>query len=264
MKRTAQLCERFGDYLAQDSGIQSLSRVDRSTIRSQLAAISFDLDANAFLRLVLAELSFCNQFGQKRSHETCDRGCHFTEYLCQAVRNCASNRLPMSVRSVSQALAWFLGDEKVDLQHLKIVLPYALAHRIQWKEEIVAQSEKESRSDPLEIYMARKAVNEMHRRYMEQGPQVKDACPSPTVLPKGGNWSRSRAIIPFTGRFGRIWKRGLRDMKNPFGDFQAVPYQKKEIPLKRIVQAKQEAMHAYIGWLSANRGSAGQGFCLVS
>ena len=186
MKRTAQLCERFGDYLAQDSGIQSLSRVDRSAIRSQLAAISFDLDANAFLRLVLAELSFCNHFGQKRSHETCDRGCHFTEYLCQAVRNCASNRLPMSVRSVSQALAWFLGDEKVDLQHLKTVLPYALAHRIQWKEEVVAQCEKESRSDPLEIYMARKAVNKMHRRYMEQGPQVKNALSIAYRIAEGG------------------------------------------------------------------------------
>ena len=31
-------------------------------------------------------------------------------------------------------------------------------------------------------------------------------------------------------------------MKNPFGDFQAVPYKKREIPLDRIVQAKQEAI----------------------
>ena len=31
-------------------------------------------------------------------------------------------------------------------------------------------------------------------------------------------------------------------MKNPFGDFQAVACQKKEIPLKRIVKARQEAL----------------------
>ena len=31
-------------------------------------------------------------------------------------------------------------------------------------------------------------------------------------------------------------------MKNPFGDFQAVVYEKKEIPLKRIVKAGQEAL----------------------
>ena len=175
MERTAALCERFGSYLTQASGIQSLSQADRSTIRSQLETISFDLDANAFLRLVLAELSFCYHFTQKRSHETCVKGCHFTEYLCHAVRNCASNRLPMSVRNVSQALAWFVGDERVDLRHVKAVLPYTLAHRIQWKEEVAAQSEKETRSDPIEIYLAHKAVSKMHRRYMEQGPQVKNA-----------------------------------------------------------------------------------------
>jgi hypothetical protein len=91
------------------------------------------------------------------------------------VRNCISNRFPISARNFSQALAWLLGDEEVGLEHLKAVLAFTLAHRIQWKDEIVAQREKEARSDPLEIYMAKQAVMEMHRRYMEQGPQVKNA-----------------------------------------------------------------------------------------
>jgi hypothetical protein len=175
MERITELCDRFGEALACDSGIQSLSHTDRCTIRSQQEAIPFDLDANAFLRMVIAELSFCCRYGQKRSYENCDKGCHFTEYLCYAVRSCISNRLPMSVRTFSQTLAWLIGDEKVDLQHLKAVLPYTLAHRIQWKEETVAQREKEARSDPLEIYMAKRAVTEIHRRFMEQGHQVKNA-----------------------------------------------------------------------------------------
>jgi len=79
------------------------------------------------------------------------------------------------VGSFSKALAWLLGDETVELEHLKAMLPYTLAHRIQWKEEFVAQREKEARNDPLDIYMAKEAVKEMHRRYMEQGPQVKNA-----------------------------------------------------------------------------------------
>jgi hypothetical protein len=54
-------------------------------------------------------------------------------------------------------------------------MPFTLAHRIQWKEEVVAQREKDVRDDPLDIHMAKDAVMEMHRRYMEQGPQVKSA-----------------------------------------------------------------------------------------
>jgi hypothetical protein len=68
-----------------------------------------------------------------------------------------------------------MGDEEVGLEHLKTILPFALAHRIQWKEQAVAQREREVRKDPLEIYMSKQAMLEMHRRYMEQGPQLKNA-----------------------------------------------------------------------------------------
>ena len=73
------------------------------------------LEANALLRMVLAELSFCCKYGQKRSSEVCDEGCHYTNYLCYEVRNCASNRLPGSVYRYAQALAWWCGSPHVDL-----------------------------------------------------------------------------------------------------------------------------------------------------
>jgi hypothetical protein len=175
MERVEEICGRFAETLEKESGIRTLSSVERQAIRLQKEQIPFDLDSSAFLRLVLAELSFCHRFGQKRSHEMCEEGCHFTGYFCSTIQNCVSNRLPISVRSISQALAWFLGDETVGLEHLMAVLPHALAHRIQWKERTLAQCDKEARDDPLAIYMAKKAVKEMHRRYMEQSSQVKDA-----------------------------------------------------------------------------------------
>ena len=175
MERVEAICDRFGEALAKGLGIRTLSRAERQTIRLQKETIPFDLDANAFLRLVIAELSFCHRFGQKRSHQGCEEGCHFTGYLCNAVQNCISNRFPISVRNFCQALAWLLGDEMVGLEHLLAVVPFALAHRIQWKEEFLAQYDKDVRKDPLVIYMAKKAVAEMHKRYMEQSSLIKDA-----------------------------------------------------------------------------------------
>jgi hypothetical protein len=175
MERVEAICDRFGEALAKGLGIRTLSRAERQTIRLQKETIPFDLDANAFLRLVIAELSFCHRFGQKRSHQGCEEGCHFTGYLCNAVQNCISNRFPISVRNFCQALAWLLGDEMVGLEHLLAVVPFALAHRIQWKEEFLAQYDKDVRKDPLVIYMAKKAVAEMHKRYMEQSSPIKDA-----------------------------------------------------------------------------------------
>jgi hypothetical protein len=39
----------------------------------------------------------------------------------------------------------------------------------------VAGGGGESRADPLPIHMAKEAVREMHRRYIEQAPQIKSA-----------------------------------------------------------------------------------------
>jgi MoxR-like ATPase len=175
MEKIEELSDRFGEVLTRGLGIHTLSREDREVIRSQQDQIPFDLDSNAFLRIVLSELSFCFRFGQKRSHENCEEGCHFTGYLCHDVRNCISNRFPISLRKFSKTLAWLLGDDEVGLEHLKTVMPHALAHRVQWKEEAVAQHERDARSDPLDIHLAKEAVKEMHRRYMEQSSQVKNA-----------------------------------------------------------------------------------------
>jgi len=180
-----ELNDRFGEILEKDAGVASLSRPDREAIRAQKEELPFDLDFNAFLRLVIAELSFCHRFGQKRSDETCEEGCHFTEYYCNSVRNCISNRFPISIRNFSQALAWFLGDESVGLEHLVAIMPYTLAHRIQWKEEFVAQHEKDNRNEPLGIHLAKTAVKNMHRRYMEQGHQLKNALAAACRIAEG-------------------------------------------------------------------------------
>ena len=175
MNNIDELCDRFGEYLTNECEIPTLSRQDREQVQAEMEEIPFDLDANAFMRMIISELGFCHRYGQKRSHEGCEDGCHFTGYLCNSVQNCISNRFPISTRSIAQSLAWILGDEEVGIEHLRAALPYTLGHRIQWKEQTVAQREKESRQDPLSIYMAKEAVKDMHRRYMEQGHTVKNA-----------------------------------------------------------------------------------------
>jgi hypothetical protein len=175
MEKLDALSDQFGDYLSKETDIPSLTRHERLMAYDQKNQIPFSVDFNAFMRVVIAELSFCHQYGQKRSGDPCDEGCHFSGYLCAKVKNCLSNRFPRSVRSLSRTLAWLLGDQTVGLQHLEAVLPFALAHRIHWKDQAVAECEKELRNDPLEIHMAKRAVREMLRRYREQPQRIQKA-----------------------------------------------------------------------------------------
>ncbi len=169
------VCKRFGRFLDSQLGLKVLDKEDRKIIRSQIDRIEFSLDASAFTRTVLAELAFCYYHGQKRSVENCIEGCHYTGYFCHDIKNCASNRLPMSIRSYSQVLAWFLEEEEVDIEHVKKVIPYTMAHRIQWTDEYLARMEKSRRNDPFMIFLAKEAVKGILRRYDEQRDRIKEA-----------------------------------------------------------------------------------------
>jgi hypothetical protein len=185
MEKLDALSDQFGSYLSKEADIPSFTRKERFAVLDQKDQIPFDVDFNAFLRVVIAELSFCHQYGQKRSGEMCEEGCHFTGYLCRSVKNCLSNRFPKSTRSLCRALAWLLGDQTVGLQHLEAILPFTLAHRIVWKDPAVAEGEREFRNDPLEIHMARKAVREMLRRYREQAHRIQQALATASRIIEG-------------------------------------------------------------------------------
>ena len=175
IRRIEEISNRFGDHMDKEFGVKMLSRVERKKIRDCMQELPLDLDANAFLRTVIAELSFCYKYRQKRSDEHCDEGCHYTGFSCYHIKNCISNRFPISIRTYSQALAWLTGDDAVGIEHIKAVLPYTLAHRLRWKEDYIAQKQGNIRRDPLQIYMAKEVVNEIYRRYNEQSGHIKNS-----------------------------------------------------------------------------------------
>ncbi|MBI4641042.1 MAG: AAA family ATPase [Candidatus Tectomicrobia bacterium] len=170
-----EICRGFGQQLHDRYGIESLSTEERQAMREEIGLQEFSLEASAFLRMALAELSFCCKYGQKRSNEECDEGCHYSGYLCYQVKNCASNRLPISIRKYAQALSWLAGAPRVDVEHVRHILPGAIAHRVQWRDSYISAKERESRRDPLLIHLARQATSEIFRRFHEQQEEVMQA-----------------------------------------------------------------------------------------
>ena len=166
------ICADYGKAISERLSVPTLGRAERAAIRDEMAALPVRSDASAFVRTFLAELSFCCKYGQKRTHEVCGEGCHYTGYLCYEVRACPSNRLPISLRRYAQALAWLSRDSEVDLEHIRTVLPYTCAHRIQWRDEHEAQ---DRRDDALPIHRAREAVRRVFRRYTEQSDRIQSA-----------------------------------------------------------------------------------------
>ena len=170
-----EICNAFGEYVYEALGIKPLQRQERDQIRAEMESLEMDLDASAFTRMLLTEFSFCERYGQKRVVENCEEGCHYTGYLCHEIKNCASNRLPTSIKQYAQGLAWLLGDSEIDIEHVKSILPYTLAHRVQWRDEILSQKERAKRDDPFPIFLAKEAVRMVSQRFREQSEHLKDA-----------------------------------------------------------------------------------------
>jgi hypothetical protein len=84
-------------------------------------------------------------------------------------------------------LAWLLEDSEIDIEHIKTVVPYALAHRIQWKDEILSQKERAKRDDPFPIFLAKEAVKTVSQRYREQSEHLKDALAVGSRIFQGGD-----------------------------------------------------------------------------
>jgi MoxR-like ATPase len=191
--RLAALSAAFAVFLKDSLGLTTLDVSSRQEIRRHVLSVPLGQDANAFTRMLLAELSFCDRRGQKRSNETCDEGCHYTGYLCHRLVNCASNRLPVSIMNYGKALAWFSGADSVSLDEVRAVAPYCLAHRAQWTEAHLSLRQQDRRNDPFHIYLARQAVNEVYQRYSEQADHLKEA------LGRGYRIFQGESLEPFAG-----------------------------------------------------------------
>jgi len=186
ISKIEEICNGFGEYLYEVLGVKSFQKPDRDQIRGEMESLELDLDASAFTRMLLAELSFCERYGQKRVVENCEEGCHYTGYLCHQIKNCASNRLPSSITQYAQGLAWLLEDSAIDIEHIQAVVPMTLAHRVQWKDEILSQKERSKRDDPFPIFLAKEAAKAVAQRYREQSEHLKDALAVGSKIFQGG------------------------------------------------------------------------------
>ncbi len=185
IKKIRELSKIYAAKLERELGIHTPTYEDREKIRGEIKSLELSEDAAAFLLTLIAELTFCYVYGQKRTAQSCEEGCHYVGYLCHAIENCASNRIPRSIKEYSRAVAWFLGEEEVSIEHLREIAPYALAHRIRWSDAFHSKYKKELRGDPVDIFLAKKAVSEVFNRYAEQKNDIKSALKNAYYVAEG-------------------------------------------------------------------------------
>lgn len=73
-----------------------------------------------------------------------------------------SRRVDQAIVRYAQSLAWLQGKDKVTLEHILAVAPYALWHKVRWNDNILGNNAFASYRDKgdLELIVAKKLLNE--------------------------------------------------------------------------------------------------------
>lgn len=150
--------------IKKDLGLDLLTEEELTIIQKKINSLKFDNDANYFLDSLYSELGSCQLFGEKRTHETCPKDCHYSNYACFNVKNNLSVRTINSVDLYSKALAWAMNDQSVNTSHIQSILPYVLNHKLLFTEKDILKREKTARTESVQFQTTLEILEEIKKR----------------------------------------------------------------------------------------------------
>lgn len=151
---------------ANDNG--RLSESELEAVRGEIFGMDIsgaDNEPLLFLETVMSEINMCNQHGVKRSTDPISPDTHDKQYAGVNVQSGFSPRSAMAATDYARALAWFMGESEVRLDHVRYVLPHVLAHKAGFTDDYKNAHGNDVRAESEDMHLARTLVKEIHDRY---------------------------------------------------------------------------------------------------
>jgi len=153
--------------------LQILTEAEFIELRKEIASIELDQDAEMFLNFVDAEINTTGIYGAKRSCDEPDSSTHGKQLASYNITNGLSPRgSNEAIMDFAKALALYqnamndnTGKVKATKAHVEAVMPYALAHRLNFTDDYRSQHTTENRDCMYEMHLARTLIEEVGNRY---------------------------------------------------------------------------------------------------
>jgi MoxR-like ATPase len=209
LTQVSEIKEQFKEDLEGRIGIPVLSTSELNEANAEIKEIKFSDEADLFYTFLLAELASCQTYGMKRATESCPSGCHFLDYGCGQIENGLSVRGTLAISKYAKSLAWLGEKDAVTVDDIEKVVPYAIWHKMEFSDNFVASLKDDQRTDPLELYAAKRLVADIKQRFVENVNTMSNY----VVLMRDGNTSEAAKLIedkdhPVFKEFNRMsWLR---------------------------------------------------------
>lgn len=141
----------------RSNGYDVLDPDELETIRDQISNIGVETDADIYFTMLISEMNVSPKYGQKRSvdpvHESDGN------WFGNAFKGSGSRRGEKSIMRYSKSLAWLLGEDKVNVEHMATVAPYCLWHKLDYTDNVIGAFKENTRADPLNLHITKKLVS---------------------------------------------------------------------------------------------------------
>ena len=122
--------------LRKDNLEKLLPQLQLSELQKDVKTIRFSEEADLFVNFLIASYRLCERVSKESNEDLsvdknlCE-GCHMKapEKVCNKIKQPLSVRVKEDLKKYGKALAWFLGDNKVETKHIMAIAPYIIWHR---------------------------------------------------------------------------------------------------------------------------------------
>ncbi|MBI4453660.1 AAA family ATPase [Candidatus Woesearchaeota archaeon] len=157
----------------KETGAVLFDAETKKRARQEIENVNLSTDADTFLMMIDSELNFTPTFGRKRSfpNDSIDSSNHAKKLASTKTKNAFSPRgSTKGLENYAKALAYLMGDEKVEKHHLESVAPHILGHRLEFTEEFRAQHQADIRGggmfgDTLEMHLSKELIKDVETNY---------------------------------------------------------------------------------------------------
>ena len=106
------------------------------SVQDEVKEVQYTDDAEFFINFLIDSYRLCCRVSKETNEslsvdKTLCKGCHYEaeNKVCSKIKHPLSVRVKEDLYKYGKAMAWFLGDPKVEVKHIELLAPYMIWHR---------------------------------------------------------------------------------------------------------------------------------------
>lgn len=169
----------------QDDLSTYLNDFDLQSVQDEIRDLKYTEEGEMFINMIISSYRLCERISKESNEKiTVENGlcekCHFDapEKVCNKIIHPLSVRVKEDLYKYGKALAWFLGDTEVKVEHIQTLAPFIIWHRSslskKYKTELNKQRFEDSIfSSNIELESTKEIVKKIKNEFIGLAPYLK-------------------------------------------------------------------------------------------